>query len=157
MHRMPPRITQKSCRPRVSDRTMVGPLKPTRLLAQLPEPKASNRPRRHETVDFKPPTAWSIRNTRRAHRLSRTEMGLDASHNNIRLLSERREKNFLDIPSHRTLRALDGEFRSSGRLTGYPETIVVPVKSGLRQVDLSGDKKSQVSDNRFADFTMPAN
>ena len=42
MHRMPPRITQKSCRPRVSDRTMVGPRKPTRLLAQLPEPKASN-------------------------------------------------------------------------------------------------------------------
>jgi transposase len=32
-HRTPPRITPKSCRPRVSDRTMVGPLKPTRLLA----------------------------------------------------------------------------------------------------------------------------
>jgi hypothetical protein len=45
MHRMPPRITQESCRPRVSDRTMVGPLKPTRLLAKLPEPKASNHHR----------------------------------------------------------------------------------------------------------------
>jgi hypothetical protein len=43
-----------------------------------------------------------VRNTRRAHNLSGTEIGLDASHNNIRLLSERREKNFLDIPSHRT-------------------------------------------------------
>src|ERR1700677_4597274 len=42
MHRMPPRITQKSCRPRVSDRTMVGPIKPTHLLGKLPEPKASN-------------------------------------------------------------------------------------------------------------------
>src|SRR5580693_8404296 len=102
MHRMPPRITQKSCRPRVSDRTMVGPLKPTRLLAQLPEPKASNRPRRHETVDFKPPTAWSIRNTRRAHRLSRTEMGLDASHNIPSPRGEGGEEFFLDIPSYRT-------------------------------------------------------
>src|SRR5580692_7764826 len=45
-----------------------------------------------------------VRNTRRAHNLSGTEIGLDASHNNIRLLSERREKNFLDIPSHRTHR-----------------------------------------------------
>jgi hypothetical protein len=43
-----------------------------------------------------------VRNTRRAHSLSGTEIGLDASNNNIRLLSERREKNFfLTFPSYR--------------------------------------------------------
>jgi hypothetical protein len=49
-----------------------------------------------------------VRNTRRAHNLSGTEIGLDASHNNIRLLSERREKNFfLDIPSPKTLSSVN--------------------------------------------------
>jgi hypothetical protein len=48
---------------------------------------------RHETVEYKPPTAWSVRNTRRAYHLSTTEIGLDASLN-VRLLSERMGKIF---------------------------------------------------------------
>jgi hypothetical protein len=48
-----------------------------------------------------------VRNTRRAHSLSGTEIGLDASNNNIRLLSERREKKFfLTSPSYRAHWAL---------------------------------------------------
>jgi hypothetical protein len=94
MHRMPPRITQKSCRPRVSDRTMVGPIKPTHLLAKLPEPKASN----HHGV-MKPsssnrqlPGLFGIRREPTASPELRFSWMLDASH--IRLLSEREGENY---------------------------------------------------------------
>src|ERR1700720_3042363 len=103
MHSIPPRITEKSYRLRVSNRTMVGVLEPPRFACVASEPKASN----HQVM--KPSNKnrrlpCSVRNTSRTQSLSRSEIGLDASRQ-IHLLSERTEgKSFLDIPSHRTSR-----------------------------------------------------
>src|SRR5271170_7751097 len=101
MHPMPPRITQKSCRPRVSDRTMVGPPKPTCLLAQLPEPKASNDHRVMKPSSRNLVLAWSVLNARQDHSLSRTEMGWMQATTSIFLGGEGEEFS-LDIPSDRT-------------------------------------------------------
>jgi len=101
MHSIPPRITEKSCRLRVSNRTMVGVLEPPRFACVASEPKASN----HQVM--KPSSRhrrlpWSVRSTSRTQSLSRSQIGLDANRH-IHLLSERKEGIFfLDIPSHRT-------------------------------------------------------
>lgn len=105
MHSIPPRITEKSCRLRVSNRTMVGVLEPPRVACVASGPKASN----HQVM--KPASRncrlpWSVRSTSRIQSLSRSQIGLDANHH-IHRLSERTEgKSFLDIPSHRTHRQL---------------------------------------------------
>src|ERR1700730_17841403 len=103
MHSIPPRITEKSYWPRVSDRTMVGVLEPPRFACVASEPKASNH-RVMKPSNRNRRLPWSVRNTSRTQSLSRSEIGLDASRQ-IHLLSERTEgKSFLDIPSHRTHR-----------------------------------------------------
>ena len=101
MHSIPPRITEKSYRLRVSNRTMVGVLEPPRFACVASEPKASN----HQVMEPSKRNRrlpCSVRNTSRTPSLSRSQIGLDASRQ-IHLLSERTEgKSFLDIHSHRT-------------------------------------------------------
>src|ERR1700720_1465312 len=117
MHSIPPRITEKSYRLRVSNRTMVGVLEPPRFACVASEPKASN----HQVM--KPSNKnrrlpCSVRNTSRTQSLSRSEIGLDASRQ-IHLLSERTEgKSFLDIPSHRTHRGGKAKAGRVGRRRG---------------------------------------
>ena len=106
-HSIPPRITEKSCRLQVSNRTMVGILEPSRVACVASGPKASN----HQVM--KPASKnrrlpWSVRSTSQIQSLSRSQIGLDANHH-IHRLSERTEgKSFLDIPSHRTHRLGSG-------------------------------------------------
>ena len=103
MHSMPPRITEKSCRLRVSNRTMVGVLQPPRVACVASGPKASNH-QVMKTASKNCRLPWSVRSTSRIQSLSRSQIGLDANHHIHRLL-ERPEGNlFLDIPSHRTRR-----------------------------------------------------
>jgi len=103
MHSIPPRITEKSYRLRVSNRTMVGVLEPPRFACVASGPKASNHrvmkpSSRHRRLP------WSVRSTSRTQSLSRSQIGLDANRH-IHLLSERTEGIFfLDIPSHRAHR-----------------------------------------------------
>src|ERR1700745_3441497 len=106
MHSMPPRITEKSYRLRVSNRTMVGVLEPPRFACVAFEPKASNH-RVMKPSNRNRRLPWSVRNTSRTQSLSRSEIGLD-DNRHLHLLSERTEgKSFLDIPSHRAHRALE--------------------------------------------------
>src|ERR1700745_3575842 len=103
MHSMPPRITEKSYWPRVSDRTMVGVLEPPRFACVAFEPKASNH-RVMKPSNRNRRLSWSVRKQSRKQSLSRSEIGLD-DNRHIHLLSERTEgKSFLDIPSHRAHR-----------------------------------------------------
>jgi hypothetical protein len=112
-HRMPPRITQKSCRPRVSDRTMVGPRKPTRCLRSFPNRRASN-----DHGVMKP----SSSNRQllglsgiRGEPIASPELRLGWMQATIRLLSERKEENsYLTSP----LIGLIDEVLSGLSLTG---------------------------------------
>jgi len=106
-HSIPPRSTEKSYRLRASNRTMVGVLEPSRVACAASGPKASNHQvMRPASRNCRLP--WSVRSTSRIQSLSRSQIGLDANHH-IHHLSERTEGNsFLDIPSHRTLRAVQG-------------------------------------------------
>ena len=103
MHSIPPRITEKSYRLRVSNRTMVGVLEPPRFACVASGPKASNhRVMKPSSRNRRLP--WPVRSTSRIQSLSRSQIGLDANRH-IHLLSERTEReSFLDIPSHRTHR-----------------------------------------------------
>jgi hypothetical protein len=56
MHSMPPRITEKSYRPRVSDRTMVSVLEPPRF-ACVASGTEGVEPSSYEIVEQKPSTA----------------------------------------------------------------------------------------------------
>jgi hypothetical protein len=74
MHSMPPRITEKSYRLRVSNRTMVGVLEPPRFACVASGPKASNHrimkpSSRHRRLP------WSVRSTSRTQSLSRYRLG----------------------------------------------------------------------------------
>ena len=105
MHSIPPRLTEKSYRPRVSNRTMVGVLEPPRFACVASGPKASNH-RVMKPSNRNRRLPWSVRNMSRTQSLSTSEIGLDANRH-IHLRSERTEgKSFLDIPSHRTRRAV---------------------------------------------------
>ena len=119
MHSIPPRITEKSYRLRVSNRTMVGISEPPRFACVASGPKASNH-RVMKPSNRNRRLSWSVRNTSRTQSLSRSEIGLDANRH-IQLLSERTEgKCFLDIPSHRAHQALIPPMRAhaSNRLPG---------------------------------------
>jgi hypothetical protein len=115
MHSIPPRITEKSYRLRVSNRTMVGVLEPPRFACVASGPKASNHrvmkpSSRHRRLP------WSVRGTSRTQSLSRSQIGLDANRH-IHLLSERTEGIFfLDMSSHRTHR----ETRAPVPVARYP-------------------------------------
>ena len=103
-HSIPPRLTEKSYRPRVSNRTMVGVLEPPRFACVTSGPKASNH-RVMKPSNRSRRLPWSVRNMSRTQNLSASEIGLD-DNRQIHLLAERTEgKSFLDIPSHRTHRA----------------------------------------------------
>jgi len=99
---MPPRITQKSHRPRASHRMMVGTL--SQRLACAASPRMVSGPL-HETTQGRPATAIHICRTVSAlgvkpKILSTKKKGLDAS--NDRGLTERSGEVFsLDILSHR--------------------------------------------------------
>ena len=102
---MPPRTTQKSYRPRVSHRIMVGNLANTlACVASGAEGVEYHRVMKPSSRNHQP--GWSRRNTRQAQggqdqNPSRTETGLDAS-DNVHVPSEGRGENFfLDIPSYR--------------------------------------------------------
>ena len=124
MHSIPPRITEKSYRLRVSNRTMVGVLEPPRFACVASGPKASN----HRVM--KPSSRlrrlpWSVRGTSRTQSLSRSQIGLDANRH-IHLLSERTEGIFfLDMSSHRAHRTHADGFTSPvrGRITGSGRVI----------------------------------
>ena len=100
-HSIPPRITEKSCRLRVSNRTMVGVLEPSRVACVASGPKASNHRVMKPSNRYRR-LPWSVKSMSRTQSLSRSQIGLDANRH-IHLLSERTEGIFfLDIPSHRT-------------------------------------------------------
>ena len=104
-HSIPPRITEKSCRLRVSNRTMVGVLEPSRVACVASGPKASNHRVMKPSNRYRR-LPWSVKSMSRTQSLSRSQIGLDANRH-IHLLSERTEGIFfLDIPSHRTHPAL---------------------------------------------------
>jgi hypothetical protein len=93
----PPRTSQKSCRPRVSHRIMVGTLaNRSACVASGAEGVEHHRVMKPSSGNHR--LGWSRWNTRRApdgqdQNPSRTEMGLDAS-DNIHVSSEGRGKNF---------------------------------------------------------------
>ena len=115
-HSIPPRITEKSCRLRVSNRTMVGVLEPPRFACVASGPKASN----HQTM--KPSNRyrrlpWSVRSMSRTQSLSRSQIGLDANHHIHRLSEGTEGKSFLDIPSR-----LPWSVRSMSRTQSLPRS-----------------------------------
>jgi hypothetical protein len=147
-HSIPPRSTEKSYRLRASNRTMVGVLEPSRVACAASGPKASNHQvMRPASRNCRLP--WSVRSTSRIQSLSRSQIGLDANHH-IHHLSERTEGNsFLDIPSHRTHRAIQMDLcfwqvdvkpasrtRDCGRLT--PCRFSMSAKSPSRSANVSG-------------------
>ena len=90
MHSIPPRITEKSYRLRVSNRTMVGVLEPPRF-ACVASGTEGVEPSSYETVEQTPSIALVCREARREHKASPDlEIGLDANRH-IHLLSERTE------------------------------------------------------------------
>src|SRR4029077_3375173 len=95
---MPPRTSQKSCRPRVSHRIMVGTLANRfACVACAAEGVEHHRVMKPSSGNHR--LGWSRWNTRRApdgqdQNPSRTEMGLDAS-DNIHVSSEGRGRIFL--------------------------------------------------------------
>src|SRR5271168_604064 len=102
MHSIPPRITEKSYRPRASNRTMVGVLEPTPVGLRSFAPKASNhqvmKPSSRNRAD-----CLALSEARREHKASPNLRSGWMQIGHTHLLSKRtEEKCFLDIPSHRT-------------------------------------------------------
>src|SRR5215472_15641522 len=118
---MPPRTTQKSCRPRVSDRIIVG------TLANASACEASGpegvEPSRHETLEWKPSTGlvsleYLAISRQPRQKILRDRDGAGCKGQHLCPLGGDREHSFLDIPSPKTLssgdlRDLESEFGSS--------------------------------------------
>src|SRR5207245_1713791 len=105
---MPPRTTQESHRPRVSDRTMVGTWQPLRLSVSEPDGVVTNRKMKLQgwgkisslAASRDEPSSWDREPEQNQNLLVR-EGGLDASAN-ITLRRGRRGNISLDIPFYRT-------------------------------------------------------
>src|SRR5262244_1291386 len=102
---MPPRATQKSCRPRVSDRIIVG------TLANASACEASGpegvEPSRHETLEWKPSTGlvsleYLAISRQPRQKILRDRDGAVCKGQHLCPLGGDREHFFLDIPSYRT-------------------------------------------------------
>src|SRR5580692_9969314 len=83
------------------------------------------------------------RNTRRAHSLSRTEIGLDASHNIPSPLGEEGEEFFLDIPSYRTHQGGYAAFESNDGKKLYYSRLE---GGGIWTVPVNGGVEEQITD-----------
>src|SRR5215813_4091217 len=101
---MPPRTTQKSCRPRVSDRIIVG------TLANASACEASGpegvEPSRHETLEWKPSTGlvsleYLAISRQPRQKILRDRDGAGCKGQHLCPLGGDREHFFLDIPSYR--------------------------------------------------------
>ena len=103
---MPPRTTQKSNRPRVSNRIMVGTFQPVRLFSFRNRPAPSRR--KMKLLGWRSHVASPLRATSRArgtrgqHKPSRNRKGLDVEAKTL-LTSGQRRNIPLDIPSYRIL------------------------------------------------------
>src|SRR6266436_1641843 len=96
---MPSRITRKSTRPRVADRTMVD-TRTTTSACQFQKPIGVVATNEHAAAEVE---RSKTRNHRARHKTRASllsDKGLDAANHNPRF--RRREKNVLDIPSYRT-------------------------------------------------------
>src|SRR2546422_224393 len=105
---MPPRTTQESHRPRVSDRTMVGTWQPLRLSVSEPDGVVTNRKMKllgwekisSLATSRDEPSSWDRKpEQNQKPKPPRKRAGLDASAN-ITLRRGRRGNISLDIPCH---------------------------------------------------------